>query len=49
MDYTFDIEHNTVVIINTNTKVVLCHGEDFKYYFADFVLKGGGGGYPPNP
>ena len=24
--------------------------EDFKYYFADFVRKGGGGGgYPPNP
>ena len=23
MDYTFDIEHNKVVIINTNTKVVL--------------------------
>ena len=22
--------------------------EDFKYYFADFVRKGGGG-YPPNP
>ena len=23
MDYTYDIEHNTVVVINTNTKVVL--------------------------
>ena len=23
--------------------------EDIKYYFADFVRKGGGGGYPPYP
>ena len=29
-------------------KLMLCFMEDVKYYFADFVRKGGEG-YPPNP
>ena len=41
-----------VVFVNSGHKVMMVSAislrNDFKYYFADFVRKGGGG-YPPNP
>ena len=35
-------------LMQTMTESAMTIREDFKYYFADFVRKGGGG-YPPNP